>query len=376
MQLERIQVEGFKSIRELDLELRPLNVLIGANGSGKTNFIGVFHLLSEMLQQRLQVYTGSVGADSLLYYGAKTTQQISLELSFAMDKPDWYNGYSAVLAPTDQETLFFVKETAWMHNRNIFTHPRYDALGGGHRETQLFELSASSPDRRIGVDYIIGALARARVYHFHDTSRQAGIKQRGPIDDNASLRPDASNLAAFLYRLEAAETAYYERIVRTIRLVAPFFDDFDLRPAGQDPDKIRLEWREQGSDTYFNAHSLSDGTLRFMCLATLFLQPQPPAVILIDEPELGLHPYAIALLANLIESAAERSQVIVSTQSVTLINQFAPEDVIVVDRSDEQSVFRRLEADVLAEWLEVYGLGELWEKNIIGGRPQHPERSI
>lgn len=374
MLLERIEIEGFKSIRELELELTALNILIGANGAGKSNFITMFQLLNEMLERRLQVYTGRIGAESLLYFGAKTTSEIRVELTFTTDEEAMFNGYEAIWEPSNDDTLIFTEENYWLHDRSQYARPLVQHLGSGHRETRLFDKSSEVPYRLI-VDYVIDALESWKLYHFHDTSAEAGIKRMGDIDDNAMLRPDASNLAAFLYRLKEKETAFYDRIVKTVRLVAPFFDDFILRPSPLNPEKIRLEWRERNSDTYFNAHSLSDGTLRFICLATLLLQPELPSLILIDEPELGLHPYAITLLANLLQSAAEQTQVIVSTQSVPLINQFTPEDVIVVDRDAEQSTFKRLDSSLLETWLEEYGLGELWEKNIIGGRPQHPERA-
>jgi predicted ATPase len=196
------------------------------------------------------------------------------------------------------------------------------------------------------------------------------MKQTGDINDNRVLHPDASNLAAFLYLLQETKSDYYRYIVETIRLVAPFFDDFVLRPNPFNENKIMLEWQEQGSETTFDATYLSDGTLRFMCLATLLLQPDLPATILIDEPELGLHPYAITVLANLLRSAATQTQVIVSTQSVPLVNQFVPEDIIVVDRQDGQSTFERRSTKDLADWLDEYGVGDLWEKNLLGGRPR------
>jgi len=183
------------------------------------------------------------------------------------------------------------------------------------------------------------------------------------------LRSDAGNLAAFLYLLQKTSSTHYEVIRDTIRLVAPFFDDFVLRPMPENENKIRLEWREIGSDHPFLAHHLSDGTLRFICLATLLLQPKMPSTILIDEPELGLHPYAINVLASLMRSASKRSQLIVSTQSVTLVNQFEAEDLLVVDRKDHATTIERVDPERLTEWLEDYALGDLWEKNVLGGRP-------
>jgi len=196
------------------------------------------------------------------------------------------------------------------------------------------------------------------------------VKRKGAIDDNASLRPDASNLAAFLYRLKENENDAYRRIVAAIQQVTPFFADFRLGPDRLRPEQIQLEWTERDSDAYCNAHAFSDGTLRFICLATLLLQPVLPSLILIDEPELGLHPYAIAQLAALFKSASTRTQVLVATQSVTLMNQFEPSDVVVVDRKDGQSTFRRIDDKEIDAWKDSYALGELWEKNVLGGRPQ------
>ncbi|OAD18892.1 hypothetical protein THIOM_005498 [Candidatus Thiomargarita nelsonii] len=161
----------------------------------------------------------------------------------------------------------------------------------------------------------------------------------------------------------------YQNIIEAVRLVAPFFDDFRLQPSRLNPEKIKLEWQHVGSDRYFNAHSFSDGTLRFICLATLLLQPELPAIILLDEPELGLHPYAISMLASIMQSAATTTQIIGVTQSVTLVNQFQLEDIIVIEREDEQSRFKRLNSEEIIHWLDDYGLGDLWEKNVLGGRP-------
>ena len=214
-------------------------------------------------------------------------------------------------------------------------------------------------------------LERWRVYHFLDTGAGSPIKKTGDLHDNRFLRPDGANLAAFLYLLREKHSSEYDLIRRTVRLVAPFFEDFRLEPLALNPDKIRLEWRHKRSDAYFDASSLSDGTLRFMALATLLLQPEAlrPSVILVDEPELGLHPYAISLLASLVKQVAVKSRVILATQSPILLDYFEPEDVLVTDLVAGQTTFRRLNSDDLKVWLEDYSLGQLWEKNEIGGRP-------
>lgn len=360
MKLERIKVEGFKSIKEMNLQLRDLNVLIGANGSGKSNFIAVFKLLNQIVEQNLNFYVRqSGGPDNFLYFGTKITDRIRIALSFDP------NGYEAVLVPTRNNSLIFFEENYWYHNSSYDQSKTYN-LGKGHEETKL--VGAAKKDRPAA--YVLESIRDWKIYHFHDTSDTAKVKGLADIGDNRILKPDASNLAAFLYRLQQTTTQYYDIIVQTIRLTIPFFDNFVLRPTPENPNKIKLEWRERGHpDSYFDAHYLSDGTLRFICLATLLLQATLPSTILLDEPELGLHPHAIILLASMLKSAATKTQVIVSTQSVPLVNQFEPKDIIVVDKEDDQSTFKHLDEQYLSDWLTEYTLGDLWEKNIIGGRP-------
>jgi predicted ATPase len=349
MKLDRLEVSGFKSIRELKLELRPLNVLIGANGAGKSNFIAVFKLLNQMMRRNLQVFVAQAGgADSLLYFGQKVTDEIRIELTFGS------NSYYCKLLPTADDKLIFGNEQGL-------------SLGTGHQESILAE-QAKTTLHEVRINFI-DSIQSWKFYHFNDTSEAARVKKARAINDNQYLRSDAENLAAFLYKLQHTAERQYEAIRDTIRLVAPFFDDFILRPLPDNPDKIRLEWREAGSDYPFLAHHLSDGTLRFICLATALLQPALPNMILIDEPELGLHPYAITVLASLMRSASTQAQLIVSTQSVSLINQFEAEDLLIVEREGHETIIKRIETQKLKEWLDDYSLGELWEKNVIGGRP-------
>ncbi len=346
----------------MDLQLWTLNVLIGANGAGKSNLISLFTLLNQIVQLNLQTYVGQHGgAESLLHFGRKTSSQIVIDLTFGA------NGYKATLVPTSDDSLIFSSETCWGQGYQ-YVAPYPISLGRGHKESGL-KAEVEAKKGKIA-SYVYNAMTSWKVYHFHDTSDGAKVKQAGDIDDNATLREDASNLAAFLFLLKSKHGESYRRIVQTIRLAAPFFRDFILRPNRLKPDKIRLEWGEEGSDEYFNAGSLSDGTLRFICLTTLLLQPTLNTTVVIDEPELGLHPFAISLLAEMLQSAATKTTVIVSTQSVPLVNQFTPEDLVVVDREDGQSVFRRLPPEGTKEWLDDYGLGDLWEKNVLGGRPR------
>lgn len=360
--LDKIRVAGFKSIRDQEIELRPLNVMIGANGAGKSNLIAVFRLLNEIVNQDLQIAVGKAGgADRLLYFGRKRTGEMLLDLRFGD------SGYMCRLVPTATDSLIFAEEQVYQRST---TDARMHAafLGSGHKETKLHKVIADETRAPIA-HRALGALSSWKTYHFHDTSEAAHVKKTVALDDNEHLRSDAANLAAFLYLLQQRDYDAYQNITEAVRLVAPFFGGFDLRPDRLGRRWIRLEWHERGSDAYFDAHALSDGTLRFICLATLLLQPEHPTMILIDEPELGLHPYAIKVLADLLRAAATKTQLLVSTQSVTLVNQLSPDEILVVDRVDSESIFRRLGEEEIAGWLDEYALGELWEKNVLGGRP-------
>ncbi len=364
--LDYITVEGFKSIASVQkLPLRSINVLIGPNGSGKSNFIGVFSFLHAIREGRLEQYviTGG-GAEKILHFGSKTTRSINLFLSFGNE----INQYQLRLSPTEQDTLVPLGESAYFRGEGHPVPYEYRLLPRqGAREAGI-----SDPQLAGTADWVRSRLGDWRLYHVHDTSSSSPMRKTARLDDNEFLRPDGSNLAAFLYYLREKHSESYSLIQRIIQRVAPFFDDFQLRPVKLKPDDIKLEWRHKNSDQYFDASSLSDGTLRFIALATLFLQPVAYrlSVILVDEPELGLHPYAIEMLASLIRQASSETQVIVSTQSSLLLDHFEPEEVLVADRVDGGTQITRLTREPLSKWLDDYSLGQLWEKNEFGGRPR------
>lgn len=358
--LQHIKLKGFRSIRELDLELLPLNILIGSNGAGKSNFISFFKFMNKLLEKELQLHvrTQLNGADRTLFFGRKTTEKLSLDLHFSP------NGYRAELVPTTDDTLVFAKEYALFYGDEI------GYQGGTQTHTLAkagaLESALPKPGTSRAAEHVARYLQDWRVYHFHDTSDTARVKAAYSIHANDRLMAQGDNLAAFLYGIR--DTDAFQRIVRTIQRVAPYFQNFVFQPEAND--LIRLRWKHKSSDDYFDATMLSDGTLRFICLATLLLQPNMPTIILLDEPELGLHPFAMQLLAALMRSASEKTQIIASTQSVTLANQFDWQDMVVVDQIDNASVFRRLQEAEVAEWLKTYKMGDVWEMNVLGGTPE------
>lgn len=352
--LRAVHVEGFKSIVSADITLGDLNVVIGANGSGKSNLIGVFRLLERVLSRNLQLYVAGE-PDRLLHHGRKVTPALSMALQFEHHR----YGFKLIAA---QDTLVFESETVSEPGHSV----NLQVQGPGRLES-LFD----HPNfNRVELpEDALSLLRHLVVHHFQDVSDTAPAKQSADLDDNRYLRADAANLAPYLYWLQERHPVEFRHVEEHVRLVAPFFDRFVLAPSRLNEKKIKLEWRQKGSDAYFDGYSLSDGTLRFICLATLLLQPTPPALILLDEPELGLHPYAIRILAELLDAASQGAQVLLATQSVTLMNQFAPADVLVAENLGGQTSFRRLDEAALARWLAEFSLGELWEKNVLGGRP-------
>ncbi|MGO9600600.1 MAG: AAA family ATPase [Isosphaeraceae bacterium] len=360
--LDHITVKGFRSIKSIEaLKISPINVLIGANGSGKSNFVEVFSFLRVLREGRLRDYVVAAGgAEKILHFGSKVTPKLEIEIAFRDEI-----GYDITLTLTAQDGLSVSDESSWSQKDKHVSEEIFFPPAG--REAAI-RFSLRQPG--------IGALVQSRldgwrVYHFHDTSATSRIKKTADINDNRFLRDTASNLAAYLYFLKQKHEPQYQLIRKTVQLVAPFFSDFHLEPLRLNPNTIQLEWVHKSSDAYFDASSLSDGTLRFICLCTLFLQPAEhlPSLILVDEPELGLHPAAIVRLASLIKAAAIHTQIIVSTQSPLLLDQFSPDDVLVADLEEGATTLRRLDSKDLEVWLEDYSLGELWEKNQFGGRP-------
>ncbi len=364
--LRRVILKGFKSIKAMDLELRPLNVLIGANGAGKSNLVSFFKMLNEMMAGRLQQYIAGAGrAHSILHYGPKQTPQAEATIEFEVQTG--VATYYERLFHVAGDTLAFADE--WVDVTNHAGKSRSVRLGTGQLETQVGQSADAGEAVAQAVRQFLNG---CRVYHFHDTSATARVRQYCYIGDNHPLLPDAGNLAAFLLRLrEENGGTVYQRIVTTVRLIAPFFDDFDLEPGGPNKKDVILNWRDKGSDQVFGPHQLSDGTLRAVCLVTLLLQPENelPKLIIVDEPELGLHPYALNVVAALFKKASHHTQVLISTQSSSFLDSFDPEDIVVVNRDGKESQFMRPDAEKLEAWLEEYSLGEVWEKNVIGGGP-------
>ena len=378
--VERVAVRGFKSVRDAEIEIAPINLLIGGSGSGKSNFIGAFEFLRTLRSGRLQNTVRKYGgADKLLHFGSKITPEMSFGIWFRQGE-NLSDGYEVTLAADSRDSLYVSEEVAHIRNESGGAMPYIPGRPPDGREASISEPNPAlnsvwfnpAVETETGTPkHVARGLDGFRLYHFHDTGFHSPMKKTTEVRLDRHLLPDGSNLAAFLYRLREEYQRSYNLIKFVIGLVAPFFQDFHLEPRGKDGKFIILEWLHANSDAVWDAASLSDGTLRFMALAALLLQPKElmAPTILLDGPEQGLHPDAVSLLADMVYQATAYSRVILATQSQRLVNEFKPEHVIVANRVNGATELCRLNADDLAEWLSHYRLGDLWEMNEFGGNP-------
>ena len=363
--LDRLTIKGFKSIRALnDFELQNLNIFIGANGAGKSNLLDFFRLLRSVINGNLNEYIrASGGISDLLFNGRKTTPRMTFETRFE-DR-----GYRFQLEPGPLENAALTNEARYYRGGTSGWWNLGDSPDG--RSQLVKEVESGMQESKYSKP-VYDAITSWQNYHFHDTSASAAMRHYEIVQDNQQLRYNAANLAPYLLRLRTHLPNAYQEILAAIRLVMPFFADFRLMVEEFGEKRmVNLGWHQVGSDYPLQPYHLSDGSMRFICLATALLQPEPPAAMIIDEPELGLHPYAIEILAELLQTAATRTQVMVATQSPALVDHFQPEQIVVVNREQGASTFKRLAAAELEIWLQDYSLGELWRKNVIVGGPAH-----
>lgn len=368
--ITKIEISGYKSIKNQVVELGPINVLIGANGAGKSNFISFLELFQILYSKQLKRYSSVKGADSLLFFGRKTTQEIHGRIEFKSKYGD-KNAYEVMLEANEDNKLFVSNESVYFFRPDNektkvygkgWTYP--NRIGYAQDESSLQEDSS----RQAG--YIQGYFQQFKVFHFHDTTVESSLRNPCRIKDNKELRENGGNLSAFLYYLQEKHQRTFLQIEEIVKFVAPYFGGFLLYPDNLNQENIVLEWYEINHPKIpLSVNHLSDGTLRFIALTTLLKQPNPPQTIIIDEPELGLHPAALDMLSGLIETASKDVQIIVSTQSVTLVDKFLQEHIITVDLRNSESIFERLDSKNIKDWLKDFSLGDLWQMSEINGQP-------
>ncbi len=366
--LTKITIKGFKSIafdKPITLDIGNINILLGANGAGKSNIISFFKMIGYMMNESLQQFIAQSGTNQkFLYYGSKKTPTLSAEIRF--DGKDSYDIYRFSLTNAVLDRLIISsEEIEWRNPKNNTTFSKQ--LVSNFNESALNHLKSEDAACKIVWDILAGC----KVYQFNDSSALSPMRQASTVESAHYLQSEANNLASFLLYLKNGYKESYERIVSHVKEIVPQFKDFYLEP---ERGYVSLKWVDTSANDYvLSSDQFSDGSIRFIALATLLLQPEKtmPRVIIIDEPELGLHPYAIDQLTEMIKDASLHAQIIVATQSPSLIDGFDADDVTVIERDEDNqcSVARRLNGKDYSEWLDEYTLSELWNKNVIGGRP-------
>jgi predicted ATPase len=346
--MESIEIRGYKSIKDLKLNLLPINILIGANGAGKSNILSFFEFLDRLYNQKLQGYVGRKGGiRKFIFNSNELVDSINAKITF----DDQINSYSFEIIPSNTNFLI-ANETLWYYN-DKYVYNRFN------KEAEV------KFDSSYRAKYIKKNITDLKKYHFHDTGEKSPFNQPSKIGkDSLELYDKGENLSAFLYHIKTHYFKVYNRIIKTIQSVIPYFSNFVLVPDSQN--NVVLYWQDKNSNYNYDINDFSDGSIRFIALVVLFLQPNPPRTIIIDEPELGLHPFAIAKLAGLIKSVVSNTcQVIVATQSADLIAHFEPNDIMAVDNINGETKIERLDNEKYKGWLEEYTIDELWKRNII-----------
>lgn len=367
LEIENLSIRGFKSIRTLsNFKPRTINVFIGQNGAGKSNFISFFKFLSNMMggTGNLGDYVGRNGGASLfLFDGSETTAQLSASVNLITKSG--LNEFRFKLSHASGDAFIFTEEQFRYTSQGSQTDRNWYDLGAGHKESALINAEATGKTQGA----VKKLLQQLITYQFHNTTFSSPIRNnKADVENNWYLEEDGRNLSSVLHDLRMNEPAIYQKIIMVIRQIIPFFDDFVLT---DQYGKTYLKWRELDSPMTFVATQASDGMLRAMALVALLCLPanRLPAVMFLDEPELGLHPSAVKTICDLIVGASEHCQIFIATQDADMLNEFEPEDVVVVSREGRESAFRSLADEDLSAWAGAYSLSDLWHRNIIGGKP-------
>lgn len=362
--IKSVTIEGFRSLRSIqNLEFPQLTVLIGANGAGKSTLIRFFEMLSWMLKsQNLQEFVLQQGSgDDQFFMGARQTPRIHAEIQ--LETGSGFNDYRFDLTHLSAgDTVMVLNEAYRYSDRKITTKAKWTELHEVGKEARLPEQTTKTAKT------ICNLLRQCSTYQFHDTSAKSAIRLRWDVSESFRLRSDGGNLAAVLLDLQTNDLQRYKLIIKQIQRVLPTFKHFVLEPVAG---KVELRWQGLHSDKIFGAHLTSDGSLRLFCLLTLLNLPPArlPDVMFFDEPELGLHPHAITLVADMLKRLSKKRQIFVATQSPYMVDCFELENIIVAENKQGETMLRNMPREKYQEWLDDdYMLSDIWLKDSVGGQ--------
>lgn len=422
---DHIKIEGFRSFKKVELDLPPLSVLIGPNNGGKSNFLDLVSLMAEAGEGRLDEGIASRGGSRSVTFGFNWFSSIAVELRFRtkMDHlrllglgglsseeflPDATFKLELSFEPTLIISVEQVIEEPTREGRSplsIVKRDARDCIFGrvafmpvrtkGQKAAQSRGLSKLRRGTKVEVEERKALESRSELAIFQvkdsrlyptpyrilrelqqwTTYRDINVGPGSPLRLPGLVRPtvrlaaDGANLSSVLYSIQQQHPGVWEEIIELLRTAYPDFKSITFPPEGGDGKVILRWWESPFEKEGVSANFLSDGTLKFLCLMAILKSPDPPPLICIDEPELGLHPDSIKLVGEMMQSAAARTQLIVATHSPQIVAKLDPEQVIVTEKENGETHLRRLERRELEKWLKEFNLSDLWLAGHFGGRP-------
>jgi predicted ATPase len=352
--IRTLRLSGWRSIVDETIELGPLNVVVGGNGSGKSNLLSVFRVLNAMIGGRLQSLFAADRAvddatDDWIHHGVNRAKAIAVSL--VLQTRTGVSTYGAAWERAGDGRMPFVDERIGFM-RDGREEPYQRLLGDGHLETQLSDVS-NRGDHTARV--IHNFLARSRFYSFSDLSADSLVRRPCPVQQNRFLAPNGQNAAAVLWRYQREHPDVFERIEAVVRQAFPEIQSI-LPRLSPDGKLVSIDWKRRGTGNRFSLHTVSNGAILFLLMAMLTCQPSAelPLIMAIEEPELGLSPRGIDQLAELMRQASQECQILVTTHSPYLVDACDTEHVIVASQQNHQSQFRRLSDTALEAWLDEY----------------------
>jgi predicted ATPase len=377
--INRIKISGFRRLKNVDLQVRPFMVLIGANGVGKTSMLDAFSLLSASASGNLNGSLSQFGGiANLLTRGKSEEVSFLVDMTVPGHQPLEYDlhlaprasGYSIVREVLSQERGL---STPFKHIDSSDKDIRYYEIDQERLvrptwehnplETSLFQVPKMfrQPEemRRI--------LATTTQYHVLDVGPRAPVKLPQPMKPATLPGADGEDLVPYLYYLRETDKNRFESIIDTLRAVFPDFEELNFPPAAAG--MLTMTWKDKNFKKPIYMNELSEGMLRFLWLVSLLQSPDLSTITMIDEPEVSLHPELLSLLSDLMREASKRTQLIIATHSDCFIRFLKPEELVVMD-IDEDGCATAKWADSLdiEQWMSEYSLDEVWRMGRMGGR--------
>ena len=381
--IERIKIGGFRRLREVNLEVRPFMVVIGANGVGKTSFLDAFSVLSSSA-------SGNLNNALSLFGGIENilTRGKSVELSFSvdMDIPQYQPlNYELRLSPSSTAYSIQREILSQRHERHVLPFLHIDSSGS---DIRYYEMGGKVPSGLVRPNWehnpletslaqvpkmfrepeeLRRILATATQYHALDVGPRAAVKMPQPMKPATLPGPNGEDLVPYLYYLRESDRNRFDSIVDSLRSAFPGFEELAFPPVAAGV--LAMIWKDKNFRKPMYTNELSEGTLRFLWIISLLASPSLSTITMIDEPEISLHPELLSLLADLMREAAKRTQLIVATHSDRFIRFLKPEEVVVMDvNEDGCSTVAWADSLDLDEWLADYSLDEVWRMGRMGGR--------